>query len=203
MAWTTPATASAGSTALTAAFWNEQVRDNSAYLKAEADSIGLTYINKKTFTSGASTTFDGIFTSEFTNYKILARGGSDQNNIQDLYMDLRAAGSDVATSQYYRIGTYNNNTTGPARFYTANTNGFTVGFVGNFVAWSTTIDLFAPFLTSSTQMVGSGTGWGNSSSASGVFQGALSATTSCDGIKLRAGAGNIDGTIWVYGYNAG
>ena len=28
MAWTTPATAVAGSTALTAAFWNEQVRDN-------------------------------------------------------------------------------------------------------------------------------------------------------------------------------
>jgi hypothetical protein len=28
MAWTTPATASAGSTALTAAFWNTQVRDN-------------------------------------------------------------------------------------------------------------------------------------------------------------------------------
>ena len=28
MAWTTPATATAGSTALTAAFWNEQVRDN-------------------------------------------------------------------------------------------------------------------------------------------------------------------------------
>ena len=30
MAWTNPATATAGSTALTAAFWNEQVRDNLA-----------------------------------------------------------------------------------------------------------------------------------------------------------------------------
>ena len=32
MAWTTPSTAVAGSTALTAAFWNEQVRDNTNFL---------------------------------------------------------------------------------------------------------------------------------------------------------------------------
>ena len=37
MAWTTPATASAGSTALTAAFWNEQVRDNLDNLRALAN----------------------------------------------------------------------------------------------------------------------------------------------------------------------
>lgn len=38
MAWTTPGTAVAGDV-LTAAFWNEQVRDNQAYLKTEVDDI--------------------------------------------------------------------------------------------------------------------------------------------------------------------
>lgn len=42
MPWTTPATATAGSTALTAAFWNEQVRDNLAELAPIASGSAWT-----------------------------------------------------------------------------------------------------------------------------------------------------------------
>ena len=46
MAWTTPSTAVAGSTALTAAFWNEQVRDNT---NALYDSVRrLAFTNSRT-----------------------------------------------------------------------------------------------------------------------------------------------------------
>jgi hypothetical protein len=41
MAWTTPATATAGSTALTAAFWNTQVRDNTNELYGSIRRLGF------------------------------------------------------------------------------------------------------------------------------------------------------------------
>ena len=57
MAWTTPSTAVAGSTALTAAFWNEQVRDNldevAPIMTAWTDySSSVTFTN---FTKGSAT----------------------------------------------------------------------------------------------------------------------------------------------------
>lgn len=67
MAWTTPATATAGSTALTAAFWNTQVRDNSLALYGAVRR--LAYIERTTsYTTTATTlsTATDIFSSDQT-----------------------------------------------------------------------------------------------------------------------------------------
>jgi len=67
MAWTNPATATAGSTALTAAFWNEQVRDNTNELYGSIRRLGFQTrttdytINTATLASAAD-----VFSSDIT-----------------------------------------------------------------------------------------------------------------------------------------
>ena len=58
MAWTTPATATAGSTALTAAFWNEQVRDNTNFLYTPPMVQVRRTTNLTSYTSASAITWE-------------------------------------------------------------------------------------------------------------------------------------------------
>lgn len=64
MAWTTPATATAGSTALTAAFWNTQVRDNlNALINIQSTTRTATTPNFDVATTATSGDIDGLTVS--------------------------------------------------------------------------------------------------------------------------------------------
>lgn len=77
MAWTTPSTAVAGSTALTAAFWNEQVRDNSLALYNSIQRLGFQSItsnynaNQTSVASAADMFTDITFTADGTSTYII------------------------------------------------------------------------------------------------------------------------------------
>lgn len=106
MAWTTPATAVAGSTALTASFWNTNVRDNSLALPrgyitqttlattfstssaAYVDVTGLSV----TFTAEANRRYEIIL-----NYAIGAGAGVSQVVINDTSNDIAEGYASIAS----------------------------------------------------------------------------------------------------------
>jgi len=96
MAWTTPATAVAGSTALTAAFWNEQVRDNVTDLDTRVNDVGMVHIATVALT-GSSVQIVGCFSSAYTNYVLTARCVSSA----DAFLNFRLVnGTTPSTTSY-------------------------------------------------------------------------------------------------------
>lgn len=101
MAWTTPGTATAGEV-LTAAFWNEQVRDNSAYLKAEADANGLVLIDETDFTSSTSIVPGGaVFSADYQSYVLTVTGVSADATTRACYMRMRNGATSETGNNYY------------------------------------------------------------------------------------------------------
>ena len=120
MAWTTPSTAVAGSTALTAAFWNEQVRDNMANLRALANVVQTVKTDTATISLGARAEqaanisgLEATITPTANTSKVLIRvtttlsadGGVNAGFI--LYRGSTAIGIGDAASNRKRITQYN------------------------------------------------------------------------------------------------
>ena len=94
MAWTTPGTATAG-TVLTASFWNTNVRDNS-------NSVGHILVATASFTGSSALNVNNCFTSTYANYYVTFNFSAFSGN-PDLYLRLRASGSDVTTGYQYAL----------------------------------------------------------------------------------------------------
>lgn len=202
MAWTTPQTVVADSTELTAALWNEQVRDNSAYLKAEADAVGLVHITTQTFVSTLSFSVNNCFSADFESYRLVyvsSRAGAAITTFR-----LRANGVDASVS-----GTYLDSA---IRFYGTSTidsnlyNTLTYANLWN-GTWqagqqNATVDIFKPAVAAPTfyQAVGSSV-YVSGSGVRGlvISQGEHTVSTAFDGFSISNSA-NISGTVSVYGY---
>ena len=192
MAWTTPSTAVAGSTALTAAFWNEQVRDNTQYLKDEADDVGLVHINTTTYTSAATTSLNNVFTGDYEDYLVNMRFTVTNDASQGIR--LRAGGVDNTTANSYQrerlfsIG----GTTGGANVVSDSWTTFPFG--NTEIAFAQLI-FGRPALAATTSILGSSA----RNSAVGFIGGTHYQATAYDGFSVLWN-GNATGTISVYGY---
>jgi hypothetical protein len=116
MAWTTPSTAVAGSTALTAAFWNQQVRDNTNALYDSVRRLGYVERTTGSFTvpysvsaPGANEFFpnDLSFTADGTSTYIVeffSPGGYSSVDI-GTYYNLCTGSGTLVTTAAIRSGT--------------------------------------------------------------------------------------------------
>ena len=162
---------------------------------------GLVLLNTTSFSAVASQSVNSVFTSSFTNYRIILNttqaGGSNQ-----IFLRLRAAGTDTSTN-YYWAGSY------VPLSSTATVTGFNGGgSTSSFrIAGATTsgaravgsIDLINPQVAGTTTFYSitvDGISFGS------ILQsGTLNNSTSYDGFTLISETSNITGTVQVFGYN--
>ncbi len=192
MAWTTPSTASVGD-AVTAALWNTDVRDNSAYLKTEADANGLIFIKSGSNSNTSSLSINSCFSSTYDIYKILLSGTSTGGEALNLRM--RASGTDATGNDYTSQRIDLSSGTGTTSRTTA-TSMSAVGFVSARMNLDMTVTLPGSAINTTFAWNGGG----------GTFLtilggGVHSVATAYDGLTLLSAAGALfTANAYVYGY---
>jgi hypothetical protein len=157
---------------------------------------GLTLITAETFSAVSSVSVNGCFTGTYQNYRVVYAGSGTGTNL--IQMRLRGSGTDLATA-YLNVhvgirhdGTVVNRGNTPNQWelvYTSANNGFS-------------FDIMRPNEALMKSIVGTMYGINDT----GVFGygstliGQNSTTTAYDGLSVFVGAGNISGSIRIYGY---
>lgn len=165
---------------------------------AYMNSIGLWLVKTQTIGTAVTTvTIDNVFTSDFTNYRIVVSGGTQTAANGLLGVQLRVGGV-TSTVSYYNTFLYSPYTGG---VLTANTNNgaswpYVVSSLGT-LGWTSTFDLLRPFVAAPTAYFG-----GNArGDLAGLTSGYHNVSTAYDGILFGVGGGTMTGgTIKIYGY---
>jgi hypothetical protein len=160
---------------------------------------GLELINTTSFSGVSSQSVNDVFSATYDNYRIVLNV-TNATTGNDITMRMRVSGSDNSSSNYVFSGIQNDSNTSTVFGY--NSGGLTTAF--NIAGSSTgrgaaSFDLFQPFATQRTGMVGS---YHNMDTGNRnyfyTYGGAMSVTTSYTGFTILC-ASNIGGTISVYG----
>lgn len=165
-----------------------------------AASSGLVCVKAETaFTAVTSLTADNIFTSSYTNYRILVRFTTSAD---DPFFQLTAA--TVATTANYnwqRLLARSTTLTGAAAS-SASSAMFAAASSGDFFC-NASLELFAPQLTAPTTFssVGLRSDGAYTSPATVQMAGSQSGSIAFDGIKLLVATGTMTGIYSVYGYS--
>jgi hypothetical protein len=204
MAWTTPETAVAGTT-LTAAWLNQNVRDNTEYLKDETDTLtaqrGAVFIKEQSFSAVSSQIVSNCFSATYQTYEIVFSGlvGSTGNALR---MQMRAGSTTETGNNYYSqelVGTGSSalaarSAAGPSFFlatHDANTRTALVCRLSSPAhATKTSLITMAQYEPTANQP------------QVYLIANTLNTTTVYDSMVLAAGAGTITGSVRVYGWAA-
>ena len=158
-------------------------------------SSGLTLINTTTFSGVSSQSFNNVFTSAYTNYKITFVWTAPTNNA-GVTMRLRASGSDTSAN-YKNQNIYGSNTTIATRQNDTGTDDWYLGMdVNNNTTGEFTI--FRPQTATKTAFVGLGFSAYTSTQYIMINGGEQSDSTQFDGFTVFASTG-MAGTISIYG----
>lgn len=166
-----------------------------------ANSMGMV-----SFSGATSVSLDGVFSSEFTNYKVIFNGYSSSSGVDMLRVRTRAGGTDFSGANTYWYLVYNGSTsdTYMARqsFATADTFA-AIGYLGYDQGNSIkTIDVFNPANSSvRTALNVSGVYSYAGLPNVGVATGTHNQAVTVDGLTIYPAAGNMTGYIQVFGYN--
>ena len=161
-----------------------------------SSSIGAN--GKVTFSSCATLSLNGVFTSSYDNYMMVVRNTSTAVN--NMVVRLRVAGTDATGSNYTRQLIYANSTSvtgGRATETSAIINApYNTQRIG------TTLYLFGPYLAQPTAMR-SVTAMDVSSAGIYDIASTHSLSTSYDGITIQPQSGTdlLTGEVTVYGFN--
>lgn len=166
-----------------------------------SNSPGWDFIDDEAFTTATSVIFDGVFTSAYRNYVILANidafSGAPLLNFR-----FRAGGSDDTTGYdwFYMYGL----SSGTAVTGINGANAAEISIGGNYLAGAADvgvmINVFDPQTTRAARIKSHASGWTTANvSLMNVAQGMQRSTTQFDGFKLLPSTGNMTGKVWVYG----
>jgi len=157
-----------------------------------------------TFSNVASFSVNGVFSNQFTNYKIVGSISNPANVPQNAVIRMRSAGTDNTSAVYTKIQQYSYPTSGPSRDAYNN-----LTYAG-FCSMSSTQNAFSgdvmtPFAAMPTYGLFLGTFIGSSTSIeAGTFQWVHNANSSFDGFTIggpgAGGSNNVSGWLRVYGY---
>jgi hypothetical protein len=148
-----------------------------------------------TFSGASSVSLNGVFTSTYDNYLILFNTLHSSNS--ELNFRLRTAGTDSSANyEWQRLRATSTTVAGaysaPGSFQLSVEASGTSYILGSFL-------LFDPFKASATYYT-LGTNYVTNSATVGIAGGRHNVGTSYDGLTFIPSAGNISGTISVYGY---
>jgi hypothetical protein len=155
------------------------------------------------FTSASAISLNGVFSSNYENYKVLLRVTSISAD-QAIYIKMRASGTDNSVGYYYSgYGVSGTNTV-----YTNGASNQTTGhFIGNtdgltnssYYGWD--MHFFDPFAAKPTPLIAHYIGTTTAGFIYGMTTTAWhDVSTSYDSINIIANTGNFTGSISVYGY---
>jgi hypothetical protein len=167
-------------------------------LKWAAPSSGaLTLISTTTFSAVASQSFNNVFSSTYTNYLILGTGLFINTGTSDLRLRYRVSGTDT-TGGAYIVGGFKS--TNLALTNSAlQTTYLALGDISTRDEGALQFTSMRPNLAKDTggNYTYNGTNFNNPNNTGGgaVF----STATAFDGFTIFAGAGNLSGTISIYG----
>jgi hypothetical protein len=165
---------------------------------ADMNAVGMWKVASTTF-NGNGFSMNNVFTSDYTNYRILINGFCPSGDA-DTTFRFRLAGSDIPFSiyQYASQGWYGS--TQNSAGGTGQTGVGLIGFGANRQS-SHSIDVFGPATTNAWKPVNVNSTF--SHSGVGVIvrniAGVMNSATAMDGFSIVIGA-NIQGTCTVYGY---
>lgn len=152
-----------------------------------------------TFSSCATLSLNGVFTSSYDNYMIIVRWVSTASTVTG-YLRFRASGTDNSTASSYvaqKLATVGGSTLSAARTTSNQAECFATS---NDQRDGATFFVFGPQLAQETAfrctVVNS-----NGSACLFDFAGTHNQTTSYDGITFICGANAVTGLITVYGFN--
>ena len=169
---------------------------------AQMNAVGLWEITEVNL---STTAIDGIFTSDFDNYRIIIRGAITSGANGLIQLRWRNTSNATVSSANYQSGTFRYDSTGTAYNYA--TTGATFGETGMNLSTSQygscVMDIYAPRLTEFTSYTLQG-----AAHITGVSMvttaGAINLTTNMAGIIFNTTAGTIaGGKVTVYGYRKG
>ena len=170
-----------------------------AQMSTLQNNSGLQLITAETaFTTASTITLDNIFTSTFTNYKIIINcAASTSSNAQ---MRVRAGGSSISTSTYNAVYLLVTTATTTAR--QANQTEFRFG------TFETTrnyyeVTIGAPQLAQATTFMSEGLlaeGANYTTMRQEYWRGVNTNATAYDGIEIFPNTGTFTGTYAIYGY---
>ena len=154
---------------------------------------GMVLLNTTSFSGVASQSINDVFSSTYTNYRLLIT--HSQGNNQYLGVRLRVGGADASGSNYTRQQVRG---IGASASAAESVNGtFNVLGSGDSTFGALTCDIFRPFETERTKFI----------NTSFIIQNITimgcdhSLSTSYTGFTIFPELGNMTGTVSVYGYN--
>jgi len=160
---------------------------------------GLHLVQAETaFSAVASVTADNVFTSAYTNYRMIVRY---QNNSGLLSFQLRAATVDAATNYNIQLLSAGSTTVSASRS-TSQTSA-TIGSNSGGAFWSlSVVDISGPQLAEPTVYQSANTRNDGAYTTNVIihYYGNHSDATAYDGIKLLGTTANITGSYTIYGY---
>ena len=159
---------------------------------------GMVLLNTTSFSGVASQSINDVFSTTYRNYRILVTIDDNASTPSDLTFRLRVAGADASGANYRNHNIFINSSGVTGNYGSGTTSTF--WYAGVQIASTQsrgTIEVLSPFETKHTGFVGIG-GGGDLSIVAG---GRHTLDTSYTGFTLIPDAGNIDGTVSVYGYN--
>jgi hypothetical protein len=167
---------------------------------SDMDRIGLWRISKTTATGSSAVQIDNIFTSDFTNYRIIFTGVTNKTSVADLSFRFVDGTTPSASALYSAHLNYAVNTGGWYFYYqSAITNG-TAGYGGD-KAGGFMLDIFQPKEATITSYISNSTAWATTTNGAMFVSGTYFDTTAFEGIQFFQPSQTITGTFTVYGYN--
>jgi len=161
---------------------------------------GLVCVKAETaFSAASSVTADSVFTSTYTNYRILIRFTT---TAADLGMQFRAATVDTTTNYNYQQLRANSTTVSGARSASQSSAIIGENTNGSFFSLCS-IDLSGVQLAEPTSFSSVNAKTTTNYDAPSVvhFTGNQSASTAFDGIKILVSTGTMTGSYTIYGYS--
>lgn len=169
-----------------------------------AASSGLNLISTTAITGASTYSFNSCFTSTYTNYLVIL---NSTTNVQfnNIYMRMRASGTDNTSSQYKWAGYYQPFLS-TASINAQNSNGLVgdglrLGSFGGANGF-THVQVYSPQASEVTSSVAFNTNnYGTNDGYTSQAISAMSVATSYDGFTIYASsAGNFAGSVSIYGY---
>lgn len=148
-----------------------------------------------TFTNAANIVVNGVFTSTFTNYRMVS--GFSQSVVSEVqYLRFTYGGTQNTANSYKMRGTKETGTT----IYHWGLDG-TLFYMGRGAGDSTwSYDIFGPQTTAQRARI-SGSGFGyDANETAFALSGSLDSFTSHDGVWIHTATGTMSGTVQFYGY---
>ena len=172
--------------------------DASLFSITGGKNVGLVHINTTSFTTQSAVSLNNVFTSAYTNYRIVFNVTAKTTN-GFMALRFRASGADNSTTNYNHAGLLGRTTNTTANY---GASGDTVGYVGfaNAVPSFTSLEIANPQAAQYTSFTTTGFGGDLSTWFNIIGGGNFTTNAQFDGISLSAATGTISGTVQVFGY---